>query len=50
MSSLKEEYAVADYSTLTPAQLKVLNDWFEYYRKASVFSNQRYNIVGKVVN
>lgn len=27
MSSLKPENAVADYSTLTPEQLKVLNDW-----------------------
>ncbi|WFD38870.1 uncharacterized protein MJAP1_001834 [Malassezia japonica] len=42
MSSLNPEDAVADYSTLDEAQMKVLNDWFEYYKK-------RYNIVGKVV-
>lgn len=27
MSSLKPEDAVSDYSTLTEAQMKVLNDW-----------------------
>ncbi|KAI3628893.1 hypothetical protein CBS14141_000596 [Malassezia furfur] len=43
MSSLKPEDAVSDYSTLTEAQMKVLNDWFEYYKK-------RYNIVGKLVS
>lgn len=42
MSSLKPEHAVSDYTTLTPQQMKVLDDWFEYYKK-------RYNIVGKVV-
>lgn len=42
MSSLNPEDAVSDYSTLKPDQMKVLNDWFEYYKK-------RYNIVGKVV-
>ncbi|WFD32382.1 hypothetical protein MSPP1_003427 [Malassezia sp. CBS 17886] len=36
MSSLKEEDAVSDYSTLTESQLKVLDDW-------------RYNIVGRVI-
>jgi membrane-associated progesterone receptor component len=43
MGSLNLEDAVADYSTLDDSKLKVLNDWFEYYRK-------RYNIVGKVVS
>lgn len=27
MSSLNPEYAVSDYSTLKPDQMKVLNDW-----------------------
>ncbi|GAA5911004.1 hypothetical protein JCM6882_006746 [Rhodosporidiobolus microsporus] len=40
-SSLKPEDAVADYSTLTPEELKVLDDWEKYFKK-------RYNIVGKV--
>ncbi|WFC98845.1 hypothetical protein MYAM1_001578 [Malassezia yamatoensis] len=43
MSSLKPEDAVADYSTLTDEQMKVLEDWLEYYKK-------RYNIVGRVVS
>lgn len=42
MSSLKPEDAVADYSTLTPEELGVLDDWMKYFTK-------RYNIVGKVV-
>ncbi|EDP43947.1 hypothetical protein MGL_1344 [Malassezia globosa CBS 7966] len=33
MSSLKPEHAVSDYTTLTPQQMKVLDDWFEYYKK-----------------
>ncbi|GAA5942491.1 hypothetical protein JCM10213_004791 [Rhodosporidiobolus nylandii] len=41
-SSLKPEDAVADYSTLTPDEMKVLDDWEKYFKK-------RYNIVGKVV-
>ncbi|GAA5842483.1 hypothetical protein JCM11251_007327 [Rhodosporidiobolus azoricus] len=40
-SSLKEEDAVSDYSTLTEEEMKVLNDWEKYFKK-------RYNIVGKV--
>jgi membrane-associated progesterone receptor component len=43
MGSLNLEDAVADYNTLDESQLKVLNEWFEYFRK-------RYNIVGKVVS
>ena len=31
MSSLKPEDAVSDYSTLTEAQMKVLNDWHEFF-------------------
>ena len=27
MSSLKPEHAVSDYTTLTPQQMKVLDDW-----------------------
>ncbi|KAG6917040.1 hypothetical protein DXG01_004092 [Tephrocybe rancida] len=43
MSSLKPEHAVADYSDLAPADLKVLDDWHAFFSK-------RYNIVGKVVD
>ncbi|GAA5821515.1 hypothetical protein JCM3770_001056 [Rhodotorula araucariae] len=42
-SSLKPEDAVADYSTLTADESKVLDDWEKYFQK-------RYNIVGKVVD
>ncbi|BGP39893.1 hypothetical protein JCM10450v2_003867 [Rhodotorula kratochvilovae] len=42
-SSLKLEDAVADYSTLTEEESKVLDDWEKYFQK-------RYNIVGKVVD
>ena len=31
MSSLKPEDAVSDYSTLTPADMKTLNDWFDFF-------------------
>ncbi|OBZ70969.1 putative steroid-binding protein 3 [Grifola frondosa] len=40
MSSLKEEDAVSDYSTLSESDLKTLNDWHDFFSK-------RYNIVGK---
>ncbi|EMD33733.1 hypothetical protein CERSUDRAFT_56375 [Gelatoporia subvermispora B] len=43
MSSLKDEDAVPDYSTLSEADLKTLNDWHSFF-------SQRYNIVGKVVD
>ncbi|GAA5981668.1 hypothetical protein JCM10908_004559 [Rhodotorula pacifica] len=42
-SSLKPEDAVSDYSTLTPEETQVLNDWEKYFQK-------RYNIVGRVVD
>ncbi|KAH9839081.1 progesterone binding protein [Rhodofomes roseus] len=41
MSSLKEEDAVSDYSALSEADLKTLNDWHDFFSK-------RYNVVGKV--
>ncbi|KAI0779605.1 progesterone binding protein [Fomes fomentarius] len=43
MSSLKPEDAVSDYSTLSPGDLKTLNDWFDFFSK-------RYNVVGKVID
>ncbi|KZT18020.1 progesterone binding protein [Neolentinus lepideus HHB14362 ss-1] len=43
MSSLKEEDAVPDWSTLPENELKVLNDWHGFFAK-------RYNIVGRVVD
>ncbi|KAI8992934.1 progesterone binding protein [Trametes punicea] len=43
MSSLKEEDAVSDYSTLSEADMKTLNDWFDFFSK-------RYNVVGKVID
>ncbi|KAI3636361.1 hypothetical protein MIR68_005713 [Amoeboaphelidium protococcarum] len=42
-SSLKPEDVKADYSELTVDQLKVLDDWMEYFKK-------RYPIVGTVQN
>ncbi|TFK19270.1 progesterone binding protein [Coprinopsis marcescibilis] len=42
MSSLKPEHAVADYSTLSEDERKVLDDWHSFFSK-------RYNIVGRVV-
>lgn len=42
MSSLKEEDAVPDWSTLEPKEKKVLDDWFSFFRK-------RYNVVGRSV-
>lgn len=41
MSSTKQEDVLADWSTLTEDQVKVLNDWDIYFSK-------RYNVVGKV--
>ncbi|KAJ7657281.1 cytochrome b5 [Mycena polygramma] len=43
MSSLKEEHAVPDYSELSEADRKVLDDWHAFFTK-------RYNIVGRVVD
>lgn len=40
-SSLKAEDAVADYSSLTEEELKVLDDWVVFFKK-------RYSIIGKV--
>ncbi|CAH1762405.1 3720_t:CDS:2 [Entrophospora sp. SA101] len=41
MGSLQPEDVIADYSSLDDKQLKVLEDWFEYFKK-------RYNIIGKL--
>ncbi|KAJ6480478.1 cytochrome b5 [Mycena vitilis] len=43
MSSLKEEHAVPDYSELSEADRKVLDDWHAFFTK-------RYNVVGRVVD
>ncbi|KAJ6594924.1 progesterone binding protein [Mycena capillaripes] len=43
MSSLKEEHAIPDYSELTEADRKVLDDWHGFFTK-------RYNIVGRVTD
>jgi hypothetical protein len=32
-SSLKPEDAVADYSTLEPAEMKVLDQWYDFFSK-----------------
>ncbi|TXT15925.1 hypothetical protein VHUM_00428 [Vanrija humicola] len=42
MSSLDAKDAVSDYSTLTEAQRKTLDQWDSFFAK-------RYNVVGKVV-
>ncbi|CAG8555557.1 8572_t:CDS:2 [Ambispora leptoticha] len=41
-TSLKPEDAVADISTLNDEQLKVLDQWYDFFKK-------RYNIVGRLV-
>ncbi|KAI1794252.1 cytochrome b5-like heme/steroid binding domain-containing protein [Ganoderma leucocontextum] len=43
MSSLKSEDAVSDYSTLSDADMKTLNDWYDFFSK-------RYDVVGKVID
>ncbi|KAK7002182.1 putative steroid-binding protein 3 [Favolaschia claudopus] len=43
MSSLKEADAVPDYSELSDADRKVLDDWHGFFSK-------RYNVVGRVVD
>ncbi|KAG8864243.1 hypothetical protein FRB96_006064 [Tulasnella sp. 330] len=43
LSSLKEEDADPDWSTLEPKYLKTLNEWYTFFRK-------RYNVVGRVVD
>lgn len=43
LSSLKEEDALPDWSTLELKHVKTLNEWFAFFRK-------RYNVVGKVVD
>ncbi len=40
-SSLKPEDCVSDYSTLSEAETKTLNDWHTFFSK-------RYNIVGRL--
>ncbi|KAI0342385.1 progesterone binding protein [Trametopsis cervina] len=42
-SSLKPEDASPDYSDLPEEEMKVLNDWHEFFLK-------RYNVVGKVTD
>ncbi|KAJ9120554.1 hypothetical protein QFC24_005230 [Naganishia onofrii] len=42
-SSLKPEDAIPDYTTLEPAEMKVLDQWYDFFSK-------RYNVVGKVVS
>lgn len=37
MSSLKPEDAVSDYSTLSPGDLKTLDDWFDFFSYVSLF-------------
>jgi len=41
MSSLKLENAIPDWSDLPTNEIKVMNDWHEFFSK-------RYNIVGRV--
>ncbi|KAH8554299.1 cytochrome b5-like heme/steroid binding domain-containing protein [Umbelopsis sp. PMI_123] len=42
-SSLKPEECVADYSSLDEKELETLNGWVNFFQ-------QRYNVVGKVVD
>jgi hypothetical protein len=55
MSSLDPKDAIADYSSLTEAQVKTLDQWEAFFQKASqqviaigCTDQQRYNIVGQV--
>jgi hypothetical protein len=60
MSSLDPKDAIADYSSLTEAQVKTLDQWEAFFEKVSLLVIeighfrqliiQRYNIVGKVSN
>ncbi|KAM5533750.1 hypothetical protein V8D89_012623 [Ganoderma adspersum] len=43
MSSLKPEDAVSDYSSLSQADMKTLDDWYDFFSK-------RYDVVGKVID
>ncbi|KAJ7122068.1 cytochrome b5-like heme/steroid binding domain-containing protein, partial [Mycena epipterygia] len=43
MSSLKAEHVLPDYSALTAANRKVLDDWHAFFTK-------RYNIIGRVTD
>ena len=38
MSSLKTEDAIADYSGLSESDMKVLNDWHDFFAYVSFFS------------
>ncbi|CCJ28987.1 unnamed protein product [Pneumocystis jirovecii] len=42
-SSLKEEDAIADYSSLNESELRILDDWVTFFSK-------KYDIVGKVTH
>ncbi|KAJ7113871.1 hypothetical protein C8R44DRAFT_984500 [Mycena epipterygia] len=61
MSSLKAEHAVPDYSALTTANRKVLDDWHAFFTYASFHRfllamkltgvpRKRYNIVGRITD
>jgi len=43
LSSLNEEDADPDWSTLEAKEMKVLEEWFAFFKK-------RYNVVGRVVD
>lgn len=59
MSSLKQEDAISDYSTLPENEMKTLEEWYSFFQWVfrlafSGCSNphprKRYNIVGKVID
>jgi len=60
MSSLKSEDAVSDYSTLPEDEMRVLEDWYSFFKcvgHPTLFSHmsnpiprKRYNIVGRVAD
>jgi len=43
MSSLKQEDAISDYSTLPENEMKTLEEWYSFFQK-------RYNTIGKVID
>ena len=60
MSSLKSEDAVSNYSTLPESEMKVLEDWYSFFKcvgcltllfyMSNPIPRKRYNIVGRVAD
>ena len=44
-SSLKPEDAIPDYTKLEPAEMKVLDQWYDFFSKVRSASTSRFNVV-----